>query len=76
MNRDFVVSGGEDSKVKIWSKLEGDLLQTLDHHDYIVWNVKLLEQNLITCSYDCSIAYLLLNQGWSKSKLSLSKTST
>lgn len=34
----------------------GDLLSTLEHHEYIVWTVKLWLDNLFTASYDCTVA--------------------
>ena len=35
MNSEICVSGGEDGAVKIWNKLSGDLIKSLDHHTYI-----------------------------------------
>lgn len=36
----------------------GDLLKQLDHHEYIVWTVKLWLNTLFTASYDCSVAHI------------------
>ena len=33
--RFILVSGGEDGKVRVWSRSSGDLLDVLDHHTYI-----------------------------------------
>lgn len=63
------VSGGDDAKVKIWNKHNGDLLETLEHHEFIVWNVKLWVDQLVTCSYDCSMAFFQWNEPWSQFRL-------
>lgn len=39
----------------------GDLLKQLDHHEYIVWTVKLWLNTLFTASYDCSVAHITFN---------------
>ena len=34
------------------------MLIQLDHHEYIVWTVKIWLNTLFTASYDCSVAYI------------------
>ena len=53
-----VASGGEEGAVRVWARADGALLSTLCHHDYIVWHVGLWLDRLVTCSYDCTVAYL------------------
>lgn len=57
MDKRIVVSGGDEEIVKIWNRSNGDLVQTLEYHTYMVWNVKIWLNTLFTCSYDCSIAF-------------------
>ena len=62
MNTMIVASGGEDSTVKLWNRVQGDLLHNLKHlHDYIVWNVKLWLEGLFTAGYDCVLNYVNLD---------------
>jgi WD40 repeat protein len=63
LNSRFVASGGDEGAVRVWDRVDGALLATLCHHEYIVWNVSLWLDNLFTCSYDCTVAYLDLRQG-------------
>ena len=55
---DRVVSGGEDNKVRVWCRYSGTVLKVLDHHTFVVWNVKLWLGTLFTCSYDCSAYFI------------------
>lgn len=55
MNTEIIASGGDDSKVRIWTRQTGDLLQVLDHHEYIVWNLRLHHGRLISFGYDCKV---------------------
>lgn len=64
---DICVSGGDDGLVKVWSSETGELLHILHHHAYIVWNLKLWCDTLVSCSYDCSIAFLELGDEKKKS---------
>lgn len=57
MSSGLVVSGGDDGSVQLRRRRSGDLMQTLLHHDYIVWNVGIYDDVLFTASYDCSISY-------------------
>ena len=36
----------------------GDLLVQLDHHEYVVWTVKIWLNTIFTASYDCSVAHI------------------
>ena len=54
------MSGGDDSTVKIWNRRDGELLRTLEHHDYVVWNVRLWVDTLMTFSYDCTVATMTI----------------
>ncbi len=38
--------------------MNGDLLIELNHHEYIVWTVKLWLNTLFTASYDCSVVHI------------------
>ena len=61
MNTTIIVSGGDDSTVKLWNRCNGDLLHNLQKlHDYIVWNVKLWLDDLFTAGYDCVVNYVNL----------------
>jgi WD40 repeat protein len=51
MSAAVVVTGGDDSKVKIWSRSDGDLLLELDHHKFIVWHVELRPGQLVRAHY-------------------------
>ena len=44
-----------------FDRCTGDLLCELDHHDYIVWTVKVWLNTLFTASYDCSVAHITFN---------------
>lgn len=57
-----LVTGGEDHAVKVWERRSGQLVHTLQHHTYIVWSVRLSLDQLTTASYDCSVAFLSLQQ--------------
>ena len=37
---------------------DGDLLVQLDHHEYVVWTVKIWLNTIFTASYDCSVAHI------------------
>ncbi|XP_059090488.1 F-box and WD repeat domain-containing 11-B-like [Tigriopus californicus] len=63
------VSGGEDAKVKVWNRDNGDWMETLDHHDFIVWHVKMWVDLLVTCSYDCTMAFFHWNEALSQFSL-------
>ena len=67
LGKTFIVSGGEDSVVRVWSRKNGDEIAVLDHHTYIVWSVKLWLDCLVTASYDCTVCYLKIVEGseWS-----------
>ena len=58
LNAAHVASGGEEGAVRVWARADGALLCTLCHHDYIVWHVGFWLDRLVTCSYDCTVAYL------------------
>ncbi len=58
MNQTLVASGGDDAKVRLWTRAGGECLHVLGHHEYMVWNVKLFLHALFSCSYDCSVAYV------------------
>ena len=51
----------EAEQTKNFHRSNGDLLAKLDHHEYIVWTVKIWLDQIFTASYDCSIAYLNFN---------------
>ena len=57
-----LVTGGEDHAVKLWERGSGQLVLSLQHHTYIVWSVRLTLNSLTTASYDCSVAFLSLQQ--------------
>ena len=61
MNEEVVVSGGEDGHVKVWSRADGTLTHTFDHHDYIVSRVQLWMGKLFSHSHDCSVAFVQLS---------------
>lgn len=71
MNKEIVVSGGDDGEledeetvgiVKIWRRSDGELIHQLEHHTYIVWCVRLWLNQLVTCSYDLSVALLRFHE--------------
>ena len=62
MNTIVVVSGGDDSTVKLWNRSNGEILHNLKKlHDYIVWSVKLWQDCLFTAGYDCVVNYVNLD---------------
>jgi len=61
MNSEIVASAGDDGLVKIFKRSHGDLLAQLDHHEYIVWTVKIWLNTLFTASYDCTVAHIAFN---------------
>lgn len=60
--RYILVSGGEDGTVRIWSRASGTELAALEHHTYIVWCVRLNMNQLVTASYDCTVAFLTIQE--------------
>ena len=55
-----LVSGGEDNCVRVWNRADGTPLASLEHHTYIVWCVRLNLDQLVTASYDCTVAFLTI----------------
>ena len=52
-----IVTGGEDSCVRVWARDTGLGLACLEHHTYIVWCVTLSLRSLVTASYDCTVTF-------------------
>ena len=49
--------------VKVLSRADGELLRSLDHHEYIVWCVRIWDDRIFSASYDCSVAVVSLEEG-------------
>lgn len=54
VNNEFLVSGGEDSKVHIWN-LSGELKQTLEHQNFVQSVEIVNDHTLLSASYDGTI---------------------
>ena len=44
-------------------RADGELLRSLDHHEYIVWCVRIWDDRIFSASYDCSVAVVSLEEG-------------
>ena len=55
-----LVTAGEDGCVRVWARETAAALHTARHHSYIVWAARLRLDQLVTASYDCTVAWLSL----------------
>ena len=47
-----IVSGGQDSKIKIWDINKKECISTLEGHTSIIWDIKYLKKNMLISAAD------------------------
>ncbi|GFE72225.1 WD40 repeat domain-containing protein [Chroococcus sp. FPU101] len=71
-NRQFIVSGGTDGKVRVWNRYTGELKRTLNEHLATVWSVSISPNGEIIASGSADQTIKLWTRGSIKSYCTLS----